>query len=201
MQRVLCVGDSLTDGHYDSGSKFHPYASKLQELLEVPVDHIGLSGWTTSEMVAGMEQEQCTDCNGKVWNGLRKQLNLYKYTHCIILAGTNDLHDTPALVTIANLQQLKRVCLQYVPYAATMTIPEMSAEQRHVFLKKKRDQINAALLNDPPCIDIAKHLPLAAADACTREVLWQMDGLHLNPAGYDRIGEVAAAFLRLSICV
>jgi lysophospholipase L1-like esterase len=201
MQRVICVGDSLTDGYYDSGTKFHPYSIKLQELLDVPVDRIGLSGWTTSELAAGIEQEQCIDCNGKVWYGLRKQLSLCAYTHCVLMAGTNDLHDTPALDTIANLKQLKRVCLQYVPFVATMTIPEMSAEQRQTSLKKKREQINAALLDDPPCIDVAQHLPLASADARTREVLWQTDGLHLNPAGYDRIGEVVAAFLKQSICV
>ena len=196
MQRVLCIGDSLTDGYYDNGTKFHPYSNKLQELLEVPVDRIGLSGWTTSELVAGIEQEQCTDCNGKVWHGLRKQLNLYAYTHCFIMAGTNDLYDTPALITIANLRQLKCVCMQYAPFTATMTIPEMSAELQSIHLKKRREQINAALLADPPCIDVAQHLPLAAADACTRDLLWQMDGLHLNPAGYDRIGEVVAAFLK-----
>jgi lysophospholipase L1-like esterase len=106
MQRVLCVGDSLTDGYYDGGTKFHPYAVKLQQLLDVPVDRIGLSGWTTSELVGGIEQEQCIDCNGKVWPGLRAQLNLHAYSHCVIMAGTNDICDTPADVTIANLQQL-----------------------------------------------------------------------------------------------
>ena len=199
MHRVLCVGDSLTDGYYESGTLFHPYAIKLQELLGVPVDRIGLSGWTTGELVAAIEQESCTDCNGKVWNGLRKQLNLFSYSHCIIMAGTNDLFDTPALITIANLQQLKRVCLQYAPFVATMTIPEMGAEQRQAPLAKRRAQINAALLSHPPCIDVAQHLPLAAADAGTRDLLWQADDLHLNPAGYDRIGEVVAAFLKQPI--
>ena len=46
------------------------------------------------------------------------------------------------------------------------------------------------------CIHIAAHLPLACADECTRELLWQSDGLHLNPAGYDRIAELVAAFLK-----
>ena len=201
MQRVLCVGDSLTDGYYDCGTKFHPYAVKLQQLLDVPVDRIGLSGWTTSELVGGIEQEHCTDCNDKVWPGLRRQLNLHAYSHCVIMAGTNDICDTPADVTIANLQQLKRVVLQHVPFAATMTIPEISVEQRHASVKLRRQEINAALLAEPPCIDVANHLPLASADACTRDLLWQADGLHLNPAGYDRIGEVVAAFLTQPIGV
>jgi lysophospholipase L1-like esterase len=195
------VGDSLTDGYYDFGAKFHPYAVKLQQLIDIPVDRIGLSGWTTSDLVGGIEQEHCTDCNGKVWPGLRRQLNLHSYSHCVIMAGTNDICDTPAHVTIANLQQLRRVVLQHVPFAATMTIPEISVEQRHASVKKRREEINAALLAEPPCIDVAIHLPLASADACARDLLWQADGLHLNPVGYDRIAEVVAAFLTQPIRV
>jgi lysophospholipase L1-like esterase len=44
-------------------------------------------------------------------------------------------------------------------------------------------------------------LPLASLDASARDLLWQADGLHLNPAGYDRIGEIVAAFLTQSIGV
>ena len=197
MQRILCYGDSLTAGYYEDGAKFHPYATKLQELLQVPVDHIGVSGWSSSDMVRGLQQGECVDCNGKAWPGLQTQLALCTYSHCVIMAGTNDLcDDTPPAATIANLQQLKRVALQRVGFVATMTVPEMSAEQRHASLKKKRDEINSALLAEPPCFDIAAHLPLACADASTRQLLWQSDGLHLNPAGYDRIGELLAAFLK-----
>ncbi len=192
MQRVLCFGDSLTDGYYDGGTKFHPYASKLQQLLQVPVDHVGLSGWTTGEMVRAIEEDQCVDCNGKVWPGLRKQLKVCTYSHCIIMAGTNDVCDTPSLMTIANLRCLKQVVLQYVPFCATMTVPEMRDEQRDARLKKRREEINATLLDEPPCLDIAAHLPMASADACTLELLWQSDGLHLNPAGCVR---------RLPLCV
>ena len=60
---------------------------------------------------------------------------------------------------------------------------------------------DANAMAEPPCIDVANHLPLASADACTRDLLWQADGLHLNPAGYDRIGEVVAAFLTQPIGV
>jgi lysophospholipase L1-like esterase len=196
MQRVLCLGDSLTDGYYDNGTKFHPYSARLQQLLQVPVDRIGLSGWTTGDMVRGIEEDECLDCNGKVWPGLRKQLSLSAYSHCIIMAGTNDICDCPALDTIANLRLLKSVVLQSVPFCASMTVPEMSAEQQHARFKSRREEINAALLADPPCIDVAVHLPLARADADSRELHWQSDGLHLNPAGYDRIADVVAAFLK-----
>jgi len=199
MQRILCIGDSLTDGYYDDGTKFHPYAEKLQQLLAVPVDRIGLSGWTTDQLVRGIEQDECVDCNGKVLPGIRKQLNLHTYSHCVIMAGTNDIGDTPTLLTIANLQQLKRVALQHVPLVITMTIPEMRVEQKIPRMKMWREEINAALLADPPCIDIAAQLPLASADASTLELLWQSDGLHLNPAGYDLIGERVAAFLKQPI--
>ena len=33
MVRILCFGDSLTEGFYHHGLKFHPYATRLTKLL------------------------------------------------------------------------------------------------------------------------------------------------------------------------
>lgn len=75
MKRVLAFGDSLTAGYVDRGRGFNPYAARLSTLLEeVPVDHVGLSGWTVGEMLENAENPECIDVCGRVWSGLRKQL-------------------------------------------------------------------------------------------------------------------------------
>ena len=79
MKRVLAFGDSLTAGYVDMGMAFNPYAVRLSTLLEeVPVDHIGLSGWTVGQMLQNAENPKCIDVCDRVWSGLRKQLQMVR---------------------------------------------------------------------------------------------------------------------------
>jgi len=56
MKRILCFGDSLTEGYYYFGLKLHPYTNKLSQLLkengktDVQVYNFGVSGESTEEM-------------------------------------------------------------------------------------------------------------------------------------------------------
>jgi len=34
VKKVLCLGDSLTEGYHFYGTAYHPYSTKLQALLE-----------------------------------------------------------------------------------------------------------------------------------------------------------------------
>ena len=48
--RILCYGDSLTAGYTTLSpytGEYAPWAPQLSKVLGVPVDHVGMSGWTT----------------------------------------------------------------------------------------------------------------------------------------------------------
>ena len=78
---------------YASGEYF-PYGDFLQEHLggDSRVDHIGLCGWTTLEMVlSNDEDEECFDCFRNSWQTLKQKLLSTQYSYVFILVGTNDL--------------------------------------------------------------------------------------------------------------
>jgi hypothetical protein len=64
--------------------------------MNVPVEHIGLSGLTVGELIETLNQKTTTDRCGRVWPGLKSVLQEAKdkntpFSHVLILAGTNDL--------------------------------------------------------------------------------------------------------------
>jgi len=129
-KRILCFGDSLTAGYYAQGNRFHPYANLLKKLLGVEVDYIGLSGWTTRQMCDGKDNDSCVDVvkrQGAIsteicvlnsgisrsWRGLRAQLRRNRYTHCIILGGTNDVSGSSPDMILSNLRTLHAIARQF----------------------------------------------------------------------------------------
>jgi len=144
---ILCYGDSLTTGEVPSTTgtrQFFPYADHLRHALQssvdsleysVQVDHIGLCGWTTDNMLGVLDDPQ----NG-LRHALQKQLRKIRekdhdqdseqdieeeddqefqhhFVVVVILAGTNDLwpqnlnptHDNIDEVTNHVLQNLIRL--------------------------------------------------------------------------------------------
>jgi len=144
---ILCYGDSLTAGEVRSATgtrQFFPYADHLRHALQssgdsleysVQVDHIGLCGWTTDNMLGVLDDPQ----NG-LRHALQKQLRKtrkkdhdqdsgsgveekddqefqHHFVVVVILAGTNDLwpqnrnptHDNIDEVTNHVLQNLIRL--------------------------------------------------------------------------------------------
>ncbi len=69
---------------------------RLQNIMNVPVDHIGLSGLTVGELIESLDKKTSSDRCGRIWPGLRRVLTEAKnqnspFSHVLILAGTNDL--------------------------------------------------------------------------------------------------------------
>lgn len=61
-KRILCYGDSLTAGLIGNWcTRFEPYAKRLSQLLDARVDHVGLCGWDTKQMVDAMDSSCSTD--------------------------------------------------------------------------------------------------------------------------------------------
>ena len=81
---VLCYGDSLTAG-YTALTKYTgeyaPWATHLGDALGLTVEHVGMCGWTTEQMVDGLDGEANVDVCERAHRGLRRLLEEGSYTH------------------------------------------------------------------------------------------------------------------------
>lgn len=191
MVRILAFGDSLTEGWTAFGTKFHPYSSKLQILLQsLPVSkpfsiiNRGISGETTEQMQARLPRILAKDG---------------PFDLAIILGGTNDLGrslDKKANSLFERLKSLHEEILKECPLSVALTIPEGGFDERNPALRKKRSKVNQLLkdyvqANRDKMIlcDLSVKLPHKSLSEEDRRRFWH-DGLHFTPDGYDRMAEV-----------
>ena len=204
--RILAFGDSLTAGFYEGGLSWAPYGNLLSDLLNVDVEHVGLSGWTIREMIDSADSDQCVDVCGRKWHGLRHKLRNAdpncRFTHVIILAGTNDLGEcvsdpTGERTSLAcqGLSRLHQVAREEGCVTVALTIPEHPTERVSSALQMQVSEVRQRLnqvvrdLSDGSnhhLIDVAAELPQA------EQALWD-DGLHFSQVGYERLGRIVAA--------
>jgi len=219
--RILAYGDSLTDGFSSGGTVFTPYAETLQSLLgqAAEVDHIGLSGWTTHQMVEGLGDPECVDACGKLWPGLRRALAGARragrpYALVLLLAGTNDLSRVLGGVysqdsVLDNLKLLHSTAHDHQAQTAAITIPESFAEKRWQRAKEIREQLNESLKgcvsewnDNNNCgsdqrrdfqksiiIDLDREFKYFDLSMDERQRFWD-DGLHFTPDGYKKMANI-----------
>ena len=211
--RVLCYGDSLTAGFWAGGHRFHPYAQQLSRRLGgCPVDHIGLSGYTSAQMaetIGGNNTAGAVDTTQQRWLALDEALNRRRYAWVVILAGTNDLARlrhaggprSPADV-VQDIAALHRTALSSGAQTLALTVPQPAFEGTLPHMAAGRHEINAGLrafaaaTANVTLVDLQPVLPHLTATADERARLWD-DTLHFTPAGYDVLGDaVADALLR-----
>ena len=195
--RILAFGDSLTEGWCHFGLKFHPYTSRLKELLRSSSNRAcelinkGRSGETTDEMVSRLARVLSTEG---------------PFHLAIILGGTNDLGQSweTANPLFERLKSLHETVLEHGATSVAVTIPETGYEEmeQYAFAKKKRNKINellgtyAADSNGKVVLcDFAAKFPRHSLKPDELERLWN-DGLHLTPAGYDRMAEIIYEVIR-----
>ena len=198
---ILCFGDSLTAGFYRHGSRFSPYAREIRSALFGEVDVIGMSGWTTTEMVHNMDCSECIDCCGSEEVGLHIKLQSKPFQYVLILAGTNDLgSDNEAEPIFENIKALVSACLErHVKNIGVMTVPACSVEWKFPSLAANRLRLNNYIRNIQSgfdervfSIDITELLPNGEEFSMVRpEVadLWDGDGLHFSPIGSQTLGQ------------
>eukprot|EP01114_Cavostelium_apophysatum_P019876 TRINITY_DN6518_c0_g1_i1.p1 TRINITY_DN6518_c0_g1~~TRINITY_DN6518_c0_g1_i1.p1 ORF type:complete len:233 (-),score=22.02 TRINITY_DN6518_c0_g1_i1:83-679(-) len=182
--RILAFGDSLTEGYYCRGYKFHPYALKLQSLLDAKhspkqfeIVNEGISGDTTANMVHRMSSA----------------LKQAHYDYAIVLGGTNDLGYNWESIT-DNLKNISEQLLAKGVKSALMSIPEHGQERAFPEIEERRKNVNKWLREFASSrgitfIDLAAKIPQLDVSPEERKKYWD-DQIHFTPAGYDRIGEL-----------
>ena len=203
--RLLAFGDSLTAGYHHMGHAFAPWAPLLQRLLgsDVVCDHIGLSGFTTQQMLDTADEQSVTDVVPVTWPGYRTQLRRHRYDVVLILGGTNDLADyghgpMPTQRTVSNLAKLHAFAHEAGARSVAMTIPESKGavyfETRSPPFRVRLDAneaIRAWAANQPAdrvhLVDASALVPYSGTNG-----LWEPDGLHLSQRGYEAFGRALA---------
>jgi lysophospholipase L1-like esterase len=105
---------------------FTPYGEVIESLSsgKLEVDTIGMSGWTSGDLLGALDAERVTDVCFKKSVGLRTQLRRKQYQLVTLLIGTNDLGMSVSVETlIGNIRQLREVVLQHAPRIVLMTVP------------------------------------------------------------------------------
>eukprot|EP00568_Trieres_chinensis_P007894 CAMPEP_0183308844 /NCGR_PEP_ID=MMETSP0160_2-20130417/22607_1 /TAXON_ID=2839 ORGANISM="Odontella Sinensis, Strain Grunow 1884" /NCGR_SAMPLE_ID=MMETSP0160_2 /ASSEMBLY_ACC=CAM_ASM_000250 /LENGTH=209 /DNA_ID=CAMNT_0025472749 /DNA_START=49 /DNA_END=675 /DNA_ORIENTATION=+ len=129
--RILCYGDSLTAGFHPLRGfsvGFSPYSKALSEALGgIAVDHAGLRGWTTDQMVRYCDSER-TEAFGQCYPGLRRLVVRGGYDVVILMAGTNDIGslDRPEEVA-GRLKELHQICHAAGARTVGVSVPQSFA--------------------------------------------------------------------------
>jgi len=169
MKNILCFGDSLTVGYYNYGESFHPYATRLSQLTNTNVDHVGYPGYDVQDLLENL---------------LEIPLMKKSYDLCIILAGTNDIDNE----TIPDIIQLHKIAHKFGCKTIALTIPKIRFENVDPTLTITRNKINNILKNYS---DNNLYKVIDIENLLTND-LYDNDGVHFTPQGYDKIAEIIA---------
>ncbi|KAI1180648.1 GDSL-like Lipase/Acylhydrolase [Nemania sp. FL0916] len=190
--RILCFGDSLTSGYPVD----HPYAERLAQKIReafpgrrLKCEDEGMPGdlVTTGQFVSRMQMS---------WSLAR-----HPYDWTIVLGGTNDLGwGRPADAVIEALKGVWDIPLSKGGKVLALTIPETARKFSTII--ERRDEVNEFIKTYEKenffHFDLHKELPYHAMSPEDRAKYWNPDGLHLQAAGYDLMGEkIADALIRI----
>lgn len=172
--KIIAFGDSLTLG-YLSPFEATPYAEFLQTLLDPQIEIYvaGVSGETTGEMLRRFD----------------RQVIKSRPDYVIILGGTNDLGWRVSIDQIvANLTRMYQTAQKANIIPIACTIPSLLGADDFI---PPRLELNRRIQ------ETAKEMKISFADLFTstadpfgrlrRE--YSQDGLHLTPAGYQKIAQ------------
>ncbi|KAJ8610818.1 hypothetical protein CTAYLR_006453 [Chrysophaeum taylorii] len=174
---VLAYGDSLTAGYHAGGFRFSPYARSL-ETSQLLCDHLGLSGWTATQMV--MAGSLASTLSGAADGAFR-------YDLAIIMAGTNDLGSGDGEAIARQVWKLHRSAHELGVRTLGVGVPGSFAQQRLEYVRTCAETFNRSLEG------LCANEPLASYVACPVEFsetsrFWEADGLHMSRAGYEALG-------------
>jgi len=209
--RILCYGDSLTAGFYDSGRQYAPYGRHLADHLAEQIDDssievivCGQSGHTAADMVSNLDKESVQDVGKRTSKGLRTVLKERSgdIDLVMIMAGTNDLgHDFQVPGIIEDLQHLHSVCHSLgVPTMALAPPPVPRATASSSFERARQQLIQSLRKFVEVTAPVAGFVLPGDLVPATYSAFWDPDRLHFAPAGSQQLGkrlaEVVAPLLK-----
>ena len=191
--RILCFGDSLTEGWHKNGFQFHPYTIRLSELFKangkenVELVNRGLSGETVHpEMITRLPAI------------LNKES---PFNFAIILGGTNDLaflSNAKKVRLFENIKTLHEMAHEKGIKTCALTIPNTSFDMLPTFAEyvNYREEVNTKIRefvsqkSDMVCLcDLSSKLPMFGVSDEDLSKYWD-DNLHFAPKGYDKMAEL-----------
>jgi lysophospholipase L1-like esterase len=182
--RVFCYGDSLTAGTSPPSFQEFPYALHLERILQqldssISVQHRGLPGWTSNDLLRSDAREAI------------KAASPMKVA--IILAGTNDLGQTPdPRPIIENVIALHRLfSAAGVPQTVAIGVPSSGYQSAVPEAAQKAQTVNDALAQFCESEPGATYVPFPFGFS-QGDDKWSPDGLHFSPKGYQILGESLA---------
>ena len=191
MVRVLCFGDSLTEGYtFQESGEFHPYSIALRRHLQ---DHGHGSAEVDTAGVSGECVVPSMPCR------LDRILNeaAQPYDWVIILGGTNDigsgLRAEDLLPSLLGLHD--RVKKNGSTRTVALALPQYLYELTpgNETYRGKKAKVNEGLKaysegsgGSTLWVDLWNGLPFGSLSLEEKALYW-VDGLHMTPRGYDRM--------------
>ncbi|PVH72044.1 GDSL-like Lipase/Acylhydrolase [Cadophora sp. DSE1049] len=190
--RILCFGDSLTEGYSMYGMQWTPYSETLQTRLD---EQLG-NEWNVEIETDGVSGQLVTAGFKKRMEGLYGATRTRErpYDWIIFLGGTNDLaysisptkiHDEIKAITALPLETGAKVLM--------LTVPECGV--KNAKLDERRDELNGLISGDGRegvhTLDLHALIPYHSMPSAERDDIWD-DGLHFTPQGYERVGLMVA---------
>ena len=202
IRRVLCFGDSLTDGYtFQKSGKFHPYSINLRKIFEdnglddVVVDTAGVSGeLVVSSMTHRLDR-------------LLKEAK-QPYDWVIILGGTNDLGtgQKPDKL-LPHIFSMHDRAKETGGKTLALALPQFRHELTPDCETYKNDKakINEGIrqyceksASTTFFVDLWTLLPFGTLSDEEKKLYW-VDGLHMTPLGYDKMASIIFDTLKLHI--
>ncbi|KAJ3294854.1 hypothetical protein HK104_003226 [Borealophlyctis nickersoniae] len=210
--RILCFGDSLTNGYANHGTLHHPYSIQLEKRFKedgrfkIEIETLGVSGDTVLSQGGGLS----------MFNRLKDALSLASETEkpsdwVVIMAGINDLARGALVRPVYD--GLQRLCTLMKDHGAKCLVLTCLPVDKRVFEWRKtsedskdpremyNDLIREGALkpsNHYHVYDIEKDFPYQ--EDLEERAKWWCDESHCTAAGYDRIGDLVFGHLSGLIC-
>jgi len=184
--RVICIGDSLTEGYVTKNTpRYYPYSTALRRILmshkkrsqtDVTVHNVGLSGRTSHQILTH----------------LKHRVHIETYDAAIVLAGTNDLMRRSSAYIVDKLKQIHKHCLNRgVSRVYVLSLPQIHFDRP--MRESKRLDVNRELRAWCNSVSKLTYVPFGEDFVYDpKSSIWAHNGYHLSPSGYRRMGAYVA---------